>query len=500
MLPFGTESRLAWPTRRRLLTGRVASTTTSTTFAWLAPMDATLSSLLRPMLVLDANGQVTVFSHGGKEKELCLFYDPKVPHYEYLAGSVQDELRFWGSPHRSTRGCGGGSLKLADFASSASSLRLSAFASAPASRKRTREKDSQPPPSKRRAGSAESDRLCLRDFASAAPSAVPDGGAGAPSSWTPKAAELRHLRAPELASGSSGLAAFASAVNDNPDQDLVGCLPECDPVCPDKPASSRRWPKSKYEVEGGFRFECEMCPWVSEHDTRHRAAVAATTHYKRVHPERPRRKCTPRALRPQLVNAGDHPGELRWSCPYCSKGWLLKDVDGCPNTLLIKWRAEHRHEHRPRVSDANWRKALSRQRQTSQFRAARRVDMLNKFTAVPSRISDMKKAGFDIFTWPQLVPHSASNARGAKRLQMLRAWKCAKCHATFREKRGANEHRCGGPRCIPVATAKRRIAKLRAARRWADAHPDHHGLAAADLHSTFDAALQILEAEPGLRK
>ena len=78
----------------------------------------------RDILVLDTNGQVTVFSHGGKEKELCLFYDPKVPHYEYLAGSVQDELRFWGSPHRSSCGCGGGSLKLADFASTASSLSL----------------------------------------------------------------------------------------------------------------------------------------------------------------------------------------------------------------------------------------------------------------------------------------------------------------------------------------------------------------------------------------
>ena len=470
------------------------------TYGCYLELAAAAHACKRDILVLDANGQVTVFSHGGKEKELCLFYDPKVPHYEYLTGPVQDELRFWGSPHRASRGCGGGSLKLADFASSASSLRLSAFASAPASRKRTRESDSQPPPPKRKPGSAASDRLSLRDFASAAPSAEPRGHAGASPSWTPNAAELRHLRAPGAATASSGLAASASEVRCNPDQDLAGCLQETDPASAGKPEPSRRWPKSKYEVEGGFRFECELCPFVSEHDSRHRATIAAARHYRRAHPDRPRRKFTPRAARPPLVKAGDFPGKLSWSCPLCAKGWLLKDVDGCPNTLLVKWRAEHRLELHPRVTAASWRKALSRQRQTPQFRTARRVDMLNKSIAVPNRVSDMKKAGFDLFTWPRLVPHTASKTKGAKRLQMLRAWKCAKCQATFREKRGANEHRCGGPRCIPVATAKQRLAKLKAARRWADAHPDLHGLAAEDLHATFDAALQILEAEPGLRK
>ena len=77
------------------------------------------------------------------------------------------------------------------------------------------------------------------------------------------------------------------------------------------------------------------------------------------------------------------------------------------------------------------------------------VKLLSSASAgVPNRIQDMQIAGFLMFTWPCLALHKASRNKGAKRLQMIRAWRCATCHAALQEKRWAAVHRCGGPRVI----------------------------------------------------
>ena len=70
------------------------------------------------------------FTHGGKGRAICLFYDDQVGHYEWIDGDVLDELMFWATPHQGTRLQGGGkrshvsadgSIRLADFASVTSS-------------------------------------------------------------------------------------------------------------------------------------------------------------------------------------------------------------------------------------------------------------------------------------------------------------------------------------------------------------------------------------------
>ena len=246
-------------------------------------------------------------------------------HYEFLSGEIQDELQFWATPHSGARNVGGGSLCLEDFASEASpSLRLSQFASAKGSGDAW--STAKPP--------APSPALDLADFASKASSAR--------ASRVPSAAELRTLRSARTrATKRSATDPGLSALPVHPEQDLDGCLEDVEPA----PVPQRPKSRSKFAVDGGFRFECHLCPFASEHQTRHRATVAARSHYTRVHPDRPNKR----------VADEDASAPLHWTCPYCHKGWRSEDVAGCKNKLLIKWRAEHRDEGHPRVSKANWR-------------------------------------------------------------------------------------------------------------------------------------------------
>ena len=437
-------------------------------------------SCQRDVLVLDEDGKVTSFSHGGKGKAICLFFQRSIQHYEFLSGDVQGELQFWASPHSGARNVGGGSLCLEDFASEASpSLRLSQFASVNGSG--AAGSSAKPP--------APSPGLDLADFASKATSAR------APR--LPSAAELRTLRSTRTrATKRSATAPGLSAPPAHPEQDLDGCLEDVEPV----PEPQRPKSRSKFAVDGGFRFECHLCPFASEHQSRHRATVAARLHYARVHPDRPNKRLhTPRAERPPLVAEEDASAPLRWTCPYCHKGWRSEDVEGCKNKLLIKWRAEHRDECHPRVSKANSRRALARARMGSSFRKRRRVAMLNLYTAVPARIQQPHDAGFRLFTWPKLRKPQATSHKEANRLQMLRAWRCAACHLVTRDKRVTTTHQCDSDKPLSSRRVGQRLTQLKAAQKWAEAHPDLHGVDLAQLRDTFQAARTVLEADPSLR-
>ena len=330
-------------------------------------------SCQRDVLVLDEDGKVTSFSHGGKGKAICLFFQRSLQRYEFLSGDVQDELQFWASPHSGARNVGGGSLCLEDFASEASpSLRLSQFASVNGSG--AAGSSAKPP--------APSPGLDLADFASKATSAR------APR--LPSAAELRTLTTTRTrATKRTATASGPSAPHAHPEQDLVGCFDDAEPV----PEPQRPKSRSKFAVDGGFRFECHLCPFASEHQSRHRATVAARLHYARVHPDRPNKRLhPPRAERPPLIAEEDASAPLRWTCPYCHKGWRSEDVEGCKNKLLIKWRAEHRDECHPRVSKANWRRALARARVGPSFRKRRRVAMLITLLSLPGSSNRMMLA------------------------------------------------------------------------------------------------------------
>ena len=171
-------------------------------------------SCQRDVLVLDEDGKVTSFSHGGKGKAICLFFERSMQHYEFLSGEIQDELQFWATPHSGARNVGGGSLRLEDFASEASpSLRLSQFASAKGSG--DARSTAKPP--------APSPGLDLADFASKATSAR--------ASRLPSAAELRTLRSTKTrATKRSATDPGPSAPPVHPEQDLDGCLKDVEPA------------------------------------------------------------------------------------------------------------------------------------------------------------------------------------------------------------------------------------------------------------------------------
>ena len=90
-------------------------------FGCYLELHAISDALQREVLVLDAEGKVTSFYYGGDDKAICLYFDKQKQHYEFLAGNVQDELKFWSTAHAGSRDAGGGkSLNLADFASRSS--------------------------------------------------------------------------------------------------------------------------------------------------------------------------------------------------------------------------------------------------------------------------------------------------------------------------------------------------------------------------------------------
>ena len=280
----------------------------------------------------------------------------------------------------------------------------------------------------------------------------------------PSAAELRTLRSTRTrATKRSATAPGPSAPPAHPEQDLDGCLEDVEPV----PEPQRPKSRSRFAVDGGFRFECHLCPFASEHQTRHRATVAARLHYARVHPDRPNKRLhPPRAERPPLIAEEDASGPLRWTCPYCHKGWRSEDVEGCKNKLLRK---------------------------------RRRVAMLNLYTAVPARTQAPHDAGFRLFTWPKLRKPQATLHKGASRLQMLRAWRCAACNLVTRDKRVTTTRRCGLDKPGSSRRVGQRLTQLKAAQKWAEAHVNLHGIDLDQLRATFQAARAILEADPDLR-
>ena len=200
----------------------------------------------------------------------------------------------------------------------------------------------------------------------------------------------------------------------------------------------------------------------------------------------------PKAERPPLIAEEDAIAPLHWTCPYCHKGWRPEDVEGCKNKLLIKWRAEHRDECHPRVSKANWRRALARARMGSSYRKRRRVAMLNHYTAVPARIQAPHDAGFRLFTWPRLRKPQAILHKGASRLQMLRAWRCAACNLVTRDKRVTTTHRCGQDKPGSSRRVGQRLTQLNAAQKWAEAHVNLHGVDLERLLLLFSQLLLLL--------
>ncbi|CAE7429373.1 unnamed protein product [Symbiodinium microadriaticum] len=70
---------------------------------WNLELHAAAHVLRRDIYVLD--GEVKSFTHGGKGRAICLFYDDQVGHYEWIDGDV---MMFWATPHQGTRLQGGG--------------------------------------------------------------------------------------------------------------------------------------------------------------------------------------------------------------------------------------------------------------------------------------------------------------------------------------------------------------------------------------------------------
>ena len=165
---------------------------------WNLELHAAAHVLRRDIYVLD--GEVKSFTHGGKGRAICLFYDDQVGHYEWIDGDV---MMFWATPHQGTRLQGGGKrshastdgslrplrlLRLADFASVTSSkgdvpktaasepMCLRAFAS--------------PEPTDTNTSQAGSVRL--RDFASQ-PATKAGDEVSRPGTPAPSSAEVRHL-------------------------------------------------------------------------------------------------------------------------------------------------------------------------------------------------------------------------------------------------------------------------------------------------------------------
>ena len=177
-------------------------------------LTALAHALKRDFYVLNSKGEVKGFCHCGQRRPICLYYDEQVGHYEWIEGDVEDELKFWATPHEGKRLVGGGrsttshassSLRLADFASAASSRPRSSrrnvikppFAkvrpSETMSRSSVRLRDFAFP---ERPGTSErqDESLRLRDFASP-PATLAGDAASRAGTWAPSSAEVRHLAA-----------------------------------------------------------------------------------------------------------------------------------------------------------------------------------------------------------------------------------------------------------------------------------------------------------------
>ena len=272
----------------------------------------------------------------------------------------------------------------------------------------------------------------------------------------------------------------------------------------------RRQPPCRIAGQGCFQWQCPHCPFATKTapKTTRRQSMGyihgvRRDHMIKFHSEHWAAAKADRGFQHvQFYDAGsEETSPMAWRCPLCKGGYLRRDFDQMQRSTQLMAKHRHKKLRHPKVSAANWHKALRRHvgKSEEQRRKQRQAAITSQVTQQIRRtkLSEKDHSSHELVGY--LHPYVRKKAGKAVRISVAAGVRCLRCRRMHhRSHNGLDAEAFARRPCEPLSghhlwARRRMLAKLEKERAQVRRlHPQE----TAHFLRLYDEAMEFCRDQP----